>query len=482
MGTRDTLVTLLIGLVACALAVAGLWQWFNVMPPQQPRLRIPAPARADAGQPIRATINIEGEFKTFDGRPSALKGAWPWFRGETFDNVVHGGVQLARQWDEAGPPVLWSVELGDGYAAPAVRNGRVYVLDYDQQEKADALRCFSLDDGREIWRRAYRVAIKRNHGISRTVPAVTERHVVSIGPKCHVLCVDAQTGAFRWGMDLIRDYGGEVPLWYTGQCPLIEDGIAILAPAGKVLMIGVDCESGAVVWETPNPDGWQMSHASVVPATLSGKRMFVYAALGGIVAVSADPSDRGAVLWKTTDWAHTVVAPSPVFLSEDRMLVTAGYGVGSRMFKIHERNGTWSVEVLATWPRTHFACEQQTPVFSQGRLFTVMPNDAGPLNRQLVCMEPNGKHLWTSGKAHRFGLGPFMVADGKLLVLDDDGRLTMAKAYGEGFEPLAAAQVLDGREAWGPMALVDGRLLCRDSSRMVCLDLRAEQGVRPEDG
>jgi outer membrane protein assembly factor BamB len=173
------------------------------------------------------------------------------------------------------------------------------------------------------------------------------------------------------------------------------------------------------------------------------------------------------------------VAPSPVLLPDGGLLVTAGYGAGSRMFRIEEREGEWSVRPVHTWPRTHFACEQQTPVRFEGDLFTIMPNDAGALNRQLVRMRPDGTHVWTSGKTHRFGLGPFMVADGKIFVLDDDGTLTMADARADAFTALASAKVLDGREAWGPPALVDGLMLCRDSKRLVCLDLRAVRDTPP---
>ena len=46
-----------------------------------------------------------------------------------------------------GPPVLWSIELGEGHAGAAVRDGRVFVLDYDRAASADVLRCLSLADG-----------------------------------------------------------------------------------------------------------------------------------------------------------------------------------------------------------------------------------------------------------------------------------------------------------------------------------------------
>src|SRR4029078_7150440 len=96
---------------------------------------------------------------------------------------------LSRRQESTQPREIWVIDVGEGYAGAAVRNGRVYVMDYDQAKKQDALRCLSLADGKEIWRFAYPVSVKRNHGMSRTVPATTEKYVVSIGPKCQVVCV-----------------------------------------------------------------------------------------------------------------------------------------------------------------------------------------------------------------------------------------------------------------------------------------------------
>ena len=49
----------------------------------------------------------------------------------------------------------------------------------------------------------------------------------------------------------------------------------------------------------------------------------------------------------------------------------------------------------------------------------------------------------------------------------------MLKASTKEYIHLAQARVLDGHDAWGPLALVNGRLLARDSRRMVCIDVRA---------
>ena len=462
-------------LAVCGLGIMSFSWWFTHDPTSHFLMFIPGMDGAPSIKKTIVDIIKIGEFShIFDGIPADLPGSWARFRGSRADNISTENIDLADHWADEGPEILWKVQLGEGHAAPAVLNGRVYVLDYDEQSKADALRCFSLADGKEIWRRWYTVHVKRNHGMSRTIPAVNERYVVTIGPRCHVMCQDSQNGSFKWGLDLEREFGTTVPLWYASQCPLIDEDIAVIAPCGdKALLIGVDCETGKVVWETPNAHGWEMSHSSIMPMTLNGKRMYVYCAIGGVVGVSAEEHDRGALLWETTLWKPKVAAPSPVILGDGRIFLTAGYGSGSMMVKVTEKNGVYTVESLYELrPQEGLACEQQTPVLYKDHLFGVLPKDAGSLRNQFICFDPGGKIIWTSGSANRFGLGPFMIADNKFFILGDDGVLTMAEANTEKFIPLARAKVLHGRDPWGPLSIAGGRMLLRDSKQMVCIDLK----------
>lgn len=465
----------LAGCIAFCVGVGSILWWLNASSRPVAYPRVDLRRAAGSGSATGEAVRIEGQFEQFGPVPAAGPAAWPGFRGPSRDGINREQVPLADRWDAGGPPALWSVPLGEGYAGPAVCGGRVYVLDYDGAREADALRCFALADGRELWRRWYKVRIKRNHGVSRTVPAVTDRFVVTMGPKCHVLCVDARTGQFLWGMDLAKDHGATVPMWYTGQCPLVDGETVVLAPGGKTLLLGVDCATGKVVWETPNPHAWGMSHASIVPMTVAGRRMYVYPAIGGIVGVAADGPERGNRLWESTEWNHAVVAPSPVPLPDGRLFLTAGYGVGSRMLRVTESNGVFGAKTEYVLDRKVFACEQHTPIYYEGRLYSVLPADAGALRQQLVCLRPDGTQAWSSGEGRRWGLGPFLIADGKILLLSDDGTLTMARVSGANVEWLASAKVLTGPEAWAPMALAEGHLLVRDRDRMVCLDVRARK-------
>ena len=49
----------------------------------------------------------------------------------------------------------------------------------------------------------------------------------------------------------------------------------------------------------------------------------------------------------------------------------------------------------------------------------------------------------------------------------------LANASTTGYKELASAPVLSGHDVWGPLALSDGKLVIRDLTKMVCLDLKA---------
>ncbi len=427
---------------------------------------------------VIADIKIGEFFETLGTMETSLEETWPRFRGEYFDNISRSRIPLIEKFPAGGPRIKWKKDLGEGHAGAAIYKGAVYVLDYDEKARADLLRCFSLETGEELWERGYFINLKRNHGMSRTVPAVTEDYVVSIGPRSHVMCVRRQDGEFVWGLNVEKQYGTQIPLWYTGQCPLIDEGKAIIAVGGKVLVVALDLETGEVLWETPNLGAWQMSHSSIIPYNFKGVKMYVYSAYGGVCGIAADGPGAGEILWETTAWNHQVVAPSPVCLPDGKVFLTAGYGAGAMVLQLKGDASGFEVEVINEYlPKDGLACEQQTPLVFEEHLLGILPKDAGPLRNQLICVSPEDftKVIWSSGPEKRFGLGPYMIADHKLFIVSDDGTLTIARPSIREYIELDSYRVMEGNDAWGPLAVADGYLVMRDSKTMICLDMAAER-------
>jgi outer membrane protein assembly factor BamB len=441
------------------------------------------------------------EFAKGEGKPAPqLAGNWAGFRGAARD-AIGDGSDLARTWPAGGPKVLWKRDVGEGHAGPAVLNGRVYLHDYDTEKRRDVIRCMSLEDGRDIWTQAYKVSVKRNHGMSRATPAVTDKFVVSMGPKCHVACLDSNTGAVLWVIDLSREYGTVVPLWYSAQCPLIDGDKAILAPGGRkhhvpdpegidpdgldvyvpkadgtnpkgdaILMMALQCQPSEpgkapkVAWSVPNDCNWMMTHSSIVKMQMEdGTDTYVYCGSGGVIGVSAED---GKVLWKTEDWRIRTNVPTPVPVAKGKVFLCGGYGAGACMLEIAKKGDQYVPAVTLLLPPTTFGSEQQTPILYKGHLFGVRPDG------QMCCLDLGGNVVWASGAKTKFGAdgGPFVIADDMIYALDDAGLMRLLKATPASYQQLAEAKVT-GHHSLGPMAMAGNRLLCRDLIHLYCLDV-----------
>jgi outer membrane protein assembly factor BamB len=446
--------------------------WHVYSPDNNVKIQNPgADNRPEGTERNLADVVIGEHFMRFAERTSTLTGQWTTFRGSDYKNTIrtHKKIDFSSDF-----PVIWKFETGEGYAAPVIYNGLVYVLDYDERLSSDMLRVFDLETGTELWRRWYRVPMRRNHGFSRTVPAVSEKYVVTFGPMGHVMCCDRITGELKWTMDLQKQFETEVPHWYAGQCPRIENNQVILAPAGKeILMIGVNVETGEIAWQTPNTVNYKMSHSSIMPMTLHGKKTFVYTGIGGVVGVSAEKNDIGKLLWNVA-WTPSVIAPSPVQLSNNQILLTAGYGAGGAVVQVNYSNGNFLANIIDRWRANEgLSSEQQTPILYDQMLITIPPNDGGGIRRKVVAYSTNNFRtpIWESAMDERFGLGPYIVINNYLLAFKDDGELFV---YGIGQRSLNLVhrqRIMIGSDAWRPIAYADGYLILGDDHWIYCLKI-----------
>jgi outer membrane protein assembly factor BamB len=474
--------TYIIIFIVIAFGTVLIW-WLLKAQPFDLQARVPGMDDRPKQEARSDSVIIGQFFDTLATMDAVIPGDWPRFRGADLDNISKDATPLAETWDTSGPAIIWRTSLGEGYAGPAVHNGRVYILDYNERKKADALRCFSLSSGKELWRRWYYVDLKRNHGYSRTIPAVTDKYLVTIGPRSHVMCVDPASGKMLWSIDLEKVFGipgtekGRItPDFYSGQCPLIDDNMAVIAPGGRALMIGVDCASGKIIWNTPNTDSLRMSHSSIIPMVINGKRMYVYNAVGGVCGVSAEKADVGKLMWVTTDWSPATTAASPLNLGNDEIAVFGSYGAGGARIAINSAGSGYSASVKEQHKATNgLASDQQTPIILGNFIWSVLPENAGSLKKQLVCYNKSDlqKAVWSSGKENRFGrgLGPYIVSGDKLYLLDDDGNLYFYRIQGSKVLLISSHKILKGVEAWGPMAIAGKYLIMRDSRNLLCLNI-----------
>jgi len=397
---------------------------------------------------------------------TATAANWPQFRGPDRDGTSQE-TGLLRAWPDGGPEVLWETQLGQGYSAPAIYDGKVYLNDYDEATFEFLIRCLTLDEGKELWRFKEKRRVRPNHGITRSVPATDGKYVFSLDPKAVLHALDAETGKEIWRKNFVQDYGSKIPPWYNGQNPLIEDDKVLVAPVGtSALVVALDKATGKEIWTTPNPEGWLLSHASLMPAKLGGVDQYLFSVLQGTVGISAAD---GKLLWHFPFKFNISVSPSPLAIDDERVYVTAAYDSGGAMFRVKRDGDKFTTEEIFGHAADEWNSEVQTPILFKGHMFAVGKKKRG----LFTCLDFDGKPVWTSdGKAY-FGLGSFILADGMWFILEGKtGMLRLLEASTEGYKELANAQILGGHDVWGPPALSDGKLVIRDFGRMVCLKVK----------
>jgi len=103
----------------------------------------------------------------------------------------------------------------------------------------------------------------------------------------------------------------------------------------------------------------------------------------------------------------------------------------------------------------------------RGQLFGTVP-----MAGSCAWIPPTGA---SCGPAKPAAISDWLIHDGEWPDPGDERlrKLHLIEADPAAYKQLAGAQVLDGPESWGPLALAHGRLIARDLNKMVCLDVGA---------
>jgi outer membrane protein assembly factor BamB len=403
---------------------------------------------------------------------------WPQWRGPNRDNQSTE-TGLYRTWPAGGPKVLWKTAVADGYAGAAIRDGVVFVNDYDMAKKAHLVRAISLATGKDLWQFPAPVDIRPNHGISRTVPSVSAKLVFSLDPKCRFFVLDAKSGKLVWQKNLVQEYKATIPGWYAGQNPLLDGDRVVLATGGDALAVAFEQATGKEVWRSPNPGKDVMSHVSLMPATIGGVKQYLYLTMNKVVGIAAAD---GALLWQIPFATKMAACPSPLSIGDGRIFITSGYEAGSMMIQVEKGAAGFAAKKLYALTASQFNSEVHTPILYRNHLFAVGSKTRG----RFTCLGLDGKVVWQSpassgdpGGARTFDLGGFLLADGMFFAVDGkSGILRLIEANTTGYKELASAQILSGEDVWGPLALSNGKLVIRDMNQMVCLQVGPSAGAK----
>ncbi len=387
-------------------------------------------------------------------------GDFPQFLGPR-RNARLSGVGLHRDWQAEPPQLLWRQPIGAGWAGFAVVDGIAVTL--EQRGAHEMVVAYALESGEELWSHAEETRFDQNSWVGgvgpRSTPAIAEGAVYTLGATGVLSCLDLRSGRRHWSHDVLVENRATSPEWGKAGSPLLVGDLVVLSAGGTDgrSLVAYDRTSGEQIWTGGNG---RSSYSSPFLATLAGREQIVifnYASIAG-----HDPAD-GRVLWEHPWPSDQPNVAQPLPLGGDRLLVSAGYGVGSKLFQIREKDDG-GLEASIVWETPRLKAKFTQVVEHDGYVYGL---DDGVM----TCLDPaTGERRWKRG---RYGHGQVLLVDDLLFVQTERGEVVLVEPSPEGLREVTSFAALDGK-VWNPPTLAGPYLLVRNDLEAVCYRLPAD--------
>ena len=412
---------------------------------------------------------------------------WPRFLGPDGDGK--SGEAIRSNWNEKRLDVAWFEEAGEGYGAPSIAAGRLFL--FDRVGDTARLRALDATSGTELWTSGYPTDFEDLYAGSdgpRSTPVVDGDQVFVFGVEGRLRAQAVDSGKVLWEIDANERYA-VVPFYFgVSATPLVE-GDLLIVPVGGSPTDSPPLSSARVVGngtgivafdKRTGEERYRLSdqlasYSSPVAATIAGRRWgFVFARDGLIGFDPARGTERFFFRWRAKKLA-TVNAANPVVVG-DTVFLTETYGPGAVLLRVSPEGAKpiWKDPPRDKSLQSHWS----TPIYHDGILYGSSGRTTG--EAELRAIEHlTGKVLWSEPG---LGRSTLIYADGHLVVLTETGRLLLIRANPERFELTAEVDFGERSEAradrpllrfpvWNAPVLSHGRLYLRGKDQLICLDV-----------
>lgn len=375
---------------------------------------------------------------------------------------------LLTQWPESGPPQVWSREIGEGYSGIVVEGDRLYTM-YRGDDR-EVVACLDAGTGKTVWEHAYDAPVHEGHEKAfnagpRASPALHDGKVYAVGCFGMMHCLDAKTGRVRWSHDLWKEFNGSVLNHGYSSTPFIHKGsvIAMVGGQGHGLM-AFDADTGSVKWKRHD---YRNSYSTPKLINVDGQDQLLCFMAAELVAIDPVSGDE---LWQYkigNQWGQNISLP---LYGPDNILFISVEQAGSRGLKLSRTGGKTTVDEL--WSNRRLRLHHSNAVRIGDYVYASTGGMGGPGLLQAVNVK-TGEIAW---RERGFSKANCLWADGRLLLLDEDGTLGLVTVSPEFMEINAKAKVLEPAgqsRAWTAPTLAGKTLFVRDSRKIAALKVGA---------
>ena len=404
-----------------------------------------------------------------DPRAFAEDTAWRQWGGPR-RNFTVDAPSLTTTWPSGGPRQIWTRTLGEGHSSVVVDGNRIYtmyrplgLMSLIRRSQFETVVAMDASTGRTEWEYTYDAptgGLDFEYGAGpHTTPLIVDNRLYAMSSLKQMFVLDKNNGKLLWSHDLMKEFGAPAPGRGYAPSP-IQYRNTVIVPAGGTgqSLIAFDLQSGAVAWKNGN---YEIAPASPILITVDGQEQLVVFGANDVVGVN--PAN-GDTLWSHPH--HTQYGlniSTPVWLPGNRLLVSSAYNNGTRLLKLAQAGGKTTVQEL--WFQNRMRVHIGT-IIPFGDFAVGASGDFGPCPTVGIDLA-NGNILWQS---RDFARSTFLHADGKLIVLDEDGNLGLATASRSGLTVLAKASVLSNK-SWTVPTLIGTKLYVRDRKNLMLLNM-----------
>ncbi|MGA2588433.1 MAG: PQQ-binding-like beta-propeller repeat protein [Bryobacteraceae bacterium] len=387
---------------------------------------------------------------------------WPQFAGPN-RNFTSDAKGLANSWPSSGPKKLWSRDLGEGYSGISIDGPVLYTM-YRRGEQEITLAAATAT-GKTIWEHAENAAFRSGMAMENgpgphATPLVTADSVYAVGILANLLCLDKKTGEVLWSHDLWGEFNGtRMDRGYSGSPIAWKDTVIMKVGGAGHALIAFNQKTGKVVWQKQD---FRNSPSSPVFIEVDGQDQLVAVMSDDVIGVNPD---TGELFWKhphSTSWGLNIALP--LWTDDNTLFVSSAYNGGCVALQLHVANGKTQVKELWSSNRLRVHIGNLLRI---GDTLYGSSGDFGPAPLTAIDAK-TGKVLWQD---RTFPKATFIYADGKLIVVDEDGNLSLATVSSTGVKVLARAELLHSN-AWTAPSLAGSTLYVRDRRSLAALDLR----------
>jgi outer membrane protein assembly factor BamB len=384
-------------------------------------------------------------------------------------NFMSDSKGLASSWPASGPRQLWSRILGEGHSAVLVENGRLYTM-YRQITRQpsvsheEVVAALDAASGKTIWEFKYPAppnGIQFDQGFGpHSTPLIVGNRLFAASSRSELFALDKTTGKRIWSHDFVKEFNAPLTgRGYSGS-PLLFNNTIIMTMGGPNQAVAAfDPASGKLLWKS----GYFV-WAPASPILIDVDKQPQLVVFGGDVVTGMDPTN-GRELWRhphKTDWGLNI--STPVWAADQHLLlVSSAYGVGTRALELRQAAGKTTVS--EKWHSQRMRIHIGT-IIRLGEHAYASSGDFGPAFISAIDLK-SGNVAWQD---RSFARAQLLYADGKIIVLDEDGMLGLATVSPQGLKVLAKASVLK-HLAWTPPTLVGTTLYIRDRQMVAAFDL-----------